>query len=315
LSAWPTLVEWRREDAEGARFRDQLCSAARQWRERGRSKGLLWRGDALTEFKMWRARYPGKMTEDEETIAAAGLQEANRGRLRKRFAASAVISVLIAGLIALLWMNRQVENRLLDNYEEQGRSELLNGAPERAMVYLNEAYRAGRDNPSLRFLIAQSMHPIDARLDYIRFSLNGHEESVRWVDYSRDGSRIVTAGDDKTARVWDAATGRLLLTIEGHTQGVLSAVFSSDAKRICTSGRDNSIKVWDAATGNQLVSIEMLHNNVHSALFSPDGTRIVAADVILGTEAGSAVSSSVKIWDASNGKLLQTISRPNTFLI
>src|SRR5262249_20877013 len=56
LSAWPTLVEWRREDAEGARFRDQLCSAARQWRERGRSKGLLWRDDALTEYKLWRAR-------------------------------------------------------------------------------------------------------------------------------------------------------------------------------------------------------------------------------------------------------------------
>ena len=44
LGAWPRLVSWRREDADGARFRDQLRVAARQWEERGRPAGLLWRG-------------------------------------------------------------------------------------------------------------------------------------------------------------------------------------------------------------------------------------------------------------------------------
>src|SRR6476646_3484406 len=57
LVAWPRLVEWRREDAEGARFREQLRTAARQWDERGRAKGLLWRGDALTDYARWRARH------------------------------------------------------------------------------------------------------------------------------------------------------------------------------------------------------------------------------------------------------------------
>ncbi len=57
LEAWPRLVAWRREDAVGAHLRDQLRAAARQWEERGRSSGLLWRGDALTEYRLWRARY------------------------------------------------------------------------------------------------------------------------------------------------------------------------------------------------------------------------------------------------------------------
>src|SRR5262249_13025028 len=56
LDAWPRLVAWRREDAEGARLRDQLRAAARQWDERGRASGLLWRGDALAEYRLWRAR-------------------------------------------------------------------------------------------------------------------------------------------------------------------------------------------------------------------------------------------------------------------
>ena len=31
LSAWPRLVGWRRDDSEGARLRDQVRAAARQW--------------------------------------------------------------------------------------------------------------------------------------------------------------------------------------------------------------------------------------------------------------------------------------------
>jgi len=61
LTAWPRLVVWRGEDAAGARLRDQLRAAARQWQERGRPRGLLWRDDALAECQLWRARYPGRL--------------------------------------------------------------------------------------------------------------------------------------------------------------------------------------------------------------------------------------------------------------
>src|SRR5204863_4539024 len=71
LDAWPRLVGWRREDAEGARLRDQLRAAARQWVDRDRPNGLLWRGDALAELRLWRARTPGALTASEEAFAAA----------------------------------------------------------------------------------------------------------------------------------------------------------------------------------------------------------------------------------------------------
>src|SRR5262249_7553228 len=77
LSAWPRLMKWRQEDAEGARLRDQLASAARQWEERGRPSGLLWRDEALAEYQIWRARYPGKLTEVEEAFAKTSVNEAS----------------------------------------------------------------------------------------------------------------------------------------------------------------------------------------------------------------------------------------------
>src|SRR6185503_16638123 len=96
LDAWPRLVAWRREDAEGARLRDQLRAAVRQWEERGRPSGLLWRGDALAEYRLWRERYPGSLTSGEEAFAAASLADAARTRRRTRALVGGAFAVVFA---------------------------------------------------------------------------------------------------------------------------------------------------------------------------------------------------------------------------
>ena len=55
------------------------------------------------------------------------------------------------------------------------------------------------------------------------------------AQFSPDGTRIVTASRDKTARVWDAATGKSLATLAGHEGDVMSAQFSPDGTRIVTA--------------------------------------------------------------------------------
>src|SRR5512133_3885038 len=59
-------------------------------------------------------------------------------------------------------------------------------------------------------------------------TLKGHTGSVVSARFSADGSRILTASFDHTARVWDARTGGLLLTLRGHTGWVGSARFDPD---------------------------------------------------------------------------------------
>src|SRR5262249_59683879 len=90
LTSWPRLVKWQQEDAENARMRHQLRAAARQWDERGRGKGLLWRKEALIEYRLWRSRDPGRLTEVEEAFAHASLAEEARGRRLQRTALVAV---------------------------------------------------------------------------------------------------------------------------------------------------------------------------------------------------------------------------------
>ena len=73
-------------------------------------------------------------------------------------------------------------------------------------------------------------------------------------EFSPDGTRIVTGSWDKTARVWDAATGEVLATLAGHAGVVLTPQFSPDGTRIVTASEDKTARVWivlPSSTGSQ----------------------------------------------------------------
>jgi WD40 repeat protein len=56
--------------------------------------------------------------------------------------------------------------------------------------------------------------------------------------FGPDGGRMVTASEDGTARIWDAATGREVTVLRVHETCMLSAAFSPDGARIVTASSD-----------------------------------------------------------------------------
>src|SRR5208337_3615088 len=97
-----------------------------------------------------------------------------------------------------------------------------------------------------------------------------HDDEVNSAQFSADGRRVVTASWDKTARVWDAATGKALSEPMKHDDEVFSAEFSADGQRVVTASRDQTARVWDATTG-KAIGEPMRHDAaVCSAQFSPD---------------------------------------------
>lgn len=86
-------------------------------------------------------------------------------------------------------------------------------------------------------------------LDSPLWVLSGHRGPVRSAAFSPDGRFVLTASDDRTARVWDVKTGREVSVLRGHRSGVLSAAFGPDGNRMITSGDDGVARVWDAGQG------------------------------------------------------------------
>ena len=62
--------------------------------------------------------------------------------------------------------------------------------------------------------------------------------------FSPDGARVVTASEDKTARVWDAATGAPIGKPLQHEGEVYRAAFSPDGARVVTVSEDSTARVW-----------------------------------------------------------------------
>ena len=85
----------------------------------------------------------------------------------------------------------------------------------------------------------------------------------------------MTAGEDTTARVWDAPTGRLLYTLRGHASSVNDASFDPSGRWVLTAGRSLA-GLWDRASRQRLLFLPGHEGHMFAASFDPTGLRIMA---------------------------------------
>jgi eukaryotic-like serine/threonine-protein kinase len=118
-----------------------------------------------------------------------------------------------------------------------------------------------------------------------------HRESIHCLAVHRAKTRLVTASDDNTARIWDSGTGAAVTPPLRHERTVAYAEFSPDGGTVATSSLDNTARLWDANDG-RLLGESMLHaDRVWSMVFSPDGRRVLTA----------SRDQTARIWDARLG--------------
>src|ERR1700752_4773567 len=106
--------------------------------------------------------------------------------------------------------------------------------------------------------------------------LTGHRGAVNSVAFSPDGARLSTASEDKTARVWNTATGEMVHTLSGHEDAVFAAPFSPDGAKIATASADLIPRLWDARTGAGTNELRGHTLAVFGVAFNPTG-KILAS--------------------------------------
>jgi serine/threonine protein kinase/WD40 repeat protein len=273
LAAWPRLVEWRRDDAEGARLRDQLRAAARHWHDRGRPRGLLWRDEALDDYLRWRARWPAALPALDRAFGDTSVRDAARGRRIRRTLAAAAAAVVVAGVVGLALLYRASQRSaavartaLNDSLVQQGQQALFGGDYLAALPLLARAYRGGDRSLALRTLL----HRAIKLADQPRIRL--HRE-IAAAAFRPDGRTVIAIGYDGELAIADAATGRITARIAA-TPGAIArsdpartdaggsavgtggdhavpAAISGDGS-LAAVARDGAVLLWDGTAARTL---------------------------------------------------------------
>lgn len=118
-----------------------------------------------------------------------------------------------------------------------------------------------------------------ARLRLLNCIKTGHE-SVFNVEFSYDGSQIVSCGTDGGVKVWDGNTGLEIFSLSGHDELVTQATFSRDGALIASIARDQSIRVWDISSTTEdslcLVPAAATRRYYGHVAFSPDSKLLLS---------------------------------------
>jgi len=270
IATWPELTpcarEWLAFWRAPEQRRRRLEAKVEEWIERGRGAASLLDAVELAEAEQWMqgdaARELGYGPELPALVAAS------RSEIER--------------------VERQAQEArrfVAMTHLEQGRALVLDGHPMRALPYLVAARAETMDSPVLRMLFAQAAR----NLPWVTFV--GHRSSVRKAAFSPDGTRVVTASDDHTARVWEVSTGRPVTPPLPHRGVVWAAAFSPDGTRVVTASDDQTARVWDAVTGAPATPPLEHQGEVWTAVFSPDGTQVVTA----------GADHTARLWDATAG--------------
>ncbi|MCF2534006.1 NB-ARC domain-containing protein [Yinghuangia soli] len=148
------------------------------------------------------------------------------------------------------------------------------------------AYRATLPIPRL-----EPARPYPDRPDPSRAHRTGHLGQQTSCAFSPDGTEMLTASLDGTARVWDLATSTERLVLTGHVGGLWACAYSPDGSWLATASDDGTARLWDSAEGRVAKVLAGHVGPVHDCAFTTDGTVLATV----------GHDGTVRLWRVADG--------------
>jgi WD40 repeat protein/DNA-binding SARP family transcriptional activator len=298
IREWPTLRRWLDEDRENLQLHRHLTVRALEWERLDRDPGELYRGLRLTNSLEWaetnenhlsllekefleRSVMARAMREDREKQQKAREERLERRVQARRRALLAVLAVAAAVALGLSF--------IAFDQRDQAQNSFLRAERIRLASQAQIALDTGEDAIVPALLALRSLKlgyspEADAALITALgrgFPLQryvGHTDMVSSINVSPDQRFVVTASNDKTARLWSLETGEELVRFVGHADLIKVALFFPDGRRVLTGSADGTVRIWDVDTGNELHRFPDHDGAVWALAISPDGKQVLTSD-------------------------------------
>ncbi|PBK74496.1 WD40 repeat-like protein [Armillaria solidipes] len=122
----------------------------------------------------------------------------------------------------------------------------------------------------------------------LHVSLDGHKGPVNVARYAKGSAKyVLTGGQDRTVRLWNANLGTEIKAFTSHGYEVLSITVAHDNAKFASSGGDRSVFVWDVATGVTTRRLAGHMGKIHVVEFNEDASVV----------ASGSFDSTVRLWD------------------
>jgi WD40 repeat protein/uncharacterized caspase-like protein len=183
------------------------------------------------------------------------------------------------------------------------------------------------------------------QLKPLNVEFKGHTSAVTQISFSPNGFLLASSSADKTIRLWEVRTGKVVKTITGHSDRVTSVAFRPDGKILASGSADKTIRLWSVPDATLVDTLKGHDQEVTALSFSPGGHWLVSgshdntirlwypdsvASIVLGrhklaiaaltfspdgkTLASASWDNTLKLWTIGEAKLTQEATPHQTLM-
>lgn len=275
-----------------------LQRLAALWEREGRPDSLLLRDQELKAAERWADEYKDELTSVENAFLKT-CKDTQRARYARKnrirdigVAVFAVVTVSLA-VVFYLWRDADRQKHIAASRGLVATAlNKLDTDPELSVLLaqraLAESKAADEGIPKDLQNVLQRAVEQTSRIEH---TLSGHDNRVRAITFSHDGTRLATASWDGTAKVWDLSSDE-----KPSSSPIISdeirraATFSLDGTHLAFKNQDGTIKIWDANSGE---ITPLGHNeDVLTLALNLDGSRLATA-----SRSSQEGKWNIKVWN------------------
>ena len=315
IRKWSLLKKWLNEEQEFLIGKTQLEISLQEWKNVDKSSKALLHGIRLEKALEWK----DKLHDNEElNYINRSLQfESTLRKKRRTFLIGAFGTISSFGIFSA-WQWRKVNKaekastqkslllsqeilhakhniglffaeKAIESLEEKrfGKAHLYTYY---ALSYL--VYKLNKSDILSKLIGILECHP------YIKCSFIGreHKAGVYKVLISPDSQTFFSSSDDKTIKMWNMRSGKVIKTFRGHSNSVSDIQFLSN-NILISSSRDTNIKFWDIKTGKNIRTLKGHTKRIYSFVLTSDRKILISG----------SWDKTIIIWDIATSKIKKTL--------